>query len=59
LLDEPLNALDRASVQTVREQLARCAADRRQAWVVVSHEGLGAAEAAAVVLDLPEPAPWA
>jgi ABC-type multidrug transport system ATPase subunit len=56
LLDEPLNALDRISLQTVREQLARCAAATHQAWVVVSHEGLGAAETAAVVLDLAEPA---
>jgi ABC-type multidrug transport system ATPase subunit len=56
LLDEPLNALDRVSVRTVRERLEACSADTRQAWVVVSHDGLGAAEAAAVVLDLPEPA---
>ena len=41
LLDEPLNALDMASVRTVRARLARCAQDRGTAWIVVSHEDLG------------------
>lgn len=56
LLDEPLNALDQASLRLVRDHLARCAADTRAAWIVVSHESPGtAAEAAARILDLPEP----
>jgi ABC-2 type transport system ATP-binding protein len=43
LLDEPLNALDAASLQHVREQLQGCAADTSRAWIVASHESLGAA----------------
>jgi ABC-2 type transport system ATP-binding protein len=43
LLDEPLNALDAASLQHVRTQLLRCAADTRCAWIIASHEPLGAA----------------
>jgi ABC-type multidrug transport system ATPase subunit len=43
LLDEPLNALDAASLQHVLAQLARCAADTQCAWIVASHESLGAA----------------
>lgn len=38
LLDEPLNALDAASLQHLRAQLARCAADGEHAWLVASHE---------------------
>ena len=52
LLDEPLAALDQASLRTVRARLARCAADTQTAWVVVSHDALGAAEAGALQLDL-------
>ena len=52
LLDEPLNALDRDSLRTVRAALAACAADLHNAWIVVSHEALGEAEASAVTLDL-------
>jgi ABC-type multidrug transport system ATPase subunit len=55
LLDEPLNALDRDSLRTVRAALAACAADARNAWIVVSHEPLGEAEASAVGLDLDAP----
>jgi ABC-2 type transport system ATP-binding protein len=43
LLDEPLNALDAASLQHVRSQLERCAASTTQAWVIASHESLGVA----------------
>jgi ABC-type multidrug transport system ATPase subunit len=59
LLDEPLNALDMASVRTVRARLLGCAQDGTAAWVVVSHEGLGAAEHSATTLTLDEPAPLA
>jgi ABC-type multidrug transport system ATPase subunit len=52
LLDEPLNALDHDSLRTVRAALAARAADERNAWIVVSHEPLGPAGDAAVVLDL-------
>jgi ABC-type multidrug transport system ATPase subunit len=56
LLDEPLNALDQASLRTVRAHLARCAASGTTAWVVVSHEVLGAAaESLARRLELTEP----
>lgn len=37
LLDEPLNALDAASLAHARQALARCHAQARQAWVVASH----------------------
>jgi ABC-type multidrug transport system ATPase subunit len=59
LLDEPLNALDMASVRSVRARLQRCALDTATAWIVVSHDGLGEAESAATVLALDEPAPLA
>ncbi len=52
LLDEPLNALDRDSLRSVRATLATCAADDTNAWIVVSHEGLGEAETSAATLDL-------
>jgi len=52
LLDEPLNALDRNSLCTVRAALAAGTADARNAWIVVSHEALGEAETSAVTLDL-------
>lgn len=53
LLDEPLAALDRASVRHVCEVLADAAEGAQQAWVVTSHEDLGeAAEAAVAVLNL-------
>ena len=57
LLDEPLNALDLRSVRVVRERLARCAEDPATAWIVVSHEGLGEAEARTATLTLSEPEP--
>lgn len=65
LLDEPLNALDMASVRRVRARLQRCARDTVTAWIVVSHDGLGdveqaeQAEHAITVLALDEPAPLA
>lgn len=38
LLDEPLNALDAASLAHLQQALAAAAASGRQAWVVASHE---------------------
>jgi ABC-2 type transport system ATP-binding protein len=52
LMDEPLNALDATSLRHVLAQLARCAADPQRAWIVASHESLGAAGDAAVKLLL-------
>jgi ABC-2 type transport system ATP-binding protein len=52
LLDEPLNALDAASLAHVRAQLQACAADTGCAWIVASHEPLGAAADGAVRLLL-------
>jgi ABC-type multidrug transport system ATPase subunit len=43
LMDEPLNALDAASLRHVLAQLARCATDSTRAWIIASHESLGAA----------------
>jgi ABC-type multidrug transport system ATPase subunit len=59
LLDEPLNALDMASVRSVRARLLRCTQDSTRAWVVVSHDGLGEAEQAATVMALDEAPPLA
>ncbi len=52
LMDEPLNALDRASLHYVLGQLAACAADPARAWIVASHEALGVAGEKAVRVDL-------
>lgn len=52
LLDEPLNALDQASLSHLRQALARGAEQKRQAWIVASHEGLGEAGQGATLLDL-------
>lgn len=52
LLDEPLAALDAASVRFVREWLADEAEERRAAWIVTSHEPLDEAGEHAAVVDL-------
>jgi ABC-type multidrug transport system ATPase subunit len=52
LLDEPLNALDGASHDHLLRELGRVGEQRRQAWVVASHESLGEAGEQARVLDL-------
>ncbi len=52
LLDEPLNALDAASLVHVLAQLLHAAGDARRAWVVASHEPLGAASELAARLEL-------
>ena len=52
LLDEPLNALDQASLVYLLTQLARKTLECQQAWVVASHEALGDAGESARVLQL-------
>jgi len=55
LLDEPLAALDQASVQYVRGELtlaAAAGASTNRAWIVASHDDLGAAGADATQVDL-------
>jgi len=52
LIDEPLNALDSASLAYVRAQLARCAESASCAWIVASHESIGEAADRAVVIGL-------
>ena len=52
LLDEPLNALDARSSAHLRASLAQAAQDPGRAWLVASHEDLGAATAQARLLDL-------
>ena len=49
LLDEPLAALDRASINVVMELLEEAAAHTRRAWVLASHEAPGKV---AQVIDL-------
>jgi ABC-type multidrug transport system ATPase subunit len=41
LLDEPLNALDAASLAHLRATLADCAREMSRLWIVASHEALG------------------
>lgn len=55
LIDEPVNALDAASLAYFYGVLQRCAADSTRAWIVTSHEPLGAAGAQAALLDLSAP----
>jgi ABC-type multidrug transport system ATPase subunit len=57
LLDEPLAALDRASVRHVCEVLEDAAEAHDQAWIVTSHEDLGAAAAAAAATLQLQPLP--
>jgi ABC-type multidrug transport system ATPase subunit len=52
LLDEPLNALDAASLAHLHGQFRRCAASPAQAWLAASHEALGAGLPLASVIDL-------
>ncbi len=53
LIDEPVNALDAASLAHLHRVLLRCAADPARAWLVTSHEDLGEAGSKARVLDMP------
>ena len=55
LIDEPLNALDAVALANLHRVLLRCDADPARAWIVTSHEPLGAAGDLATCLDLPEP----
>ena len=52
LIDEPLAGVDQASMQVVAQALAQCARAPGRAWIVTSHEDLGAAAIGAAVLDL-------
>jgi ABC-2 type transport system ATP-binding protein len=52
LLDEPLNALDVASLDHLHGQLADRAARATQAWLVASHEPLGVDVKLASVIEL-------
>jgi ABC-type multidrug transport system ATPase subunit len=57
LLDEPLNALDAASLAYLEGELARAAAQTHSLWLVASHEAPVSPSAAAScqTLDLPRP----
>lgn len=52
LLDEPMNALDTASLAHMRATLERCALDARRAWIVASHESLDHLSGRIGVLEL-------
>lgn len=56
LLDEPLNALDAASLVCIRQALAECAqqalSGSPRAWLLTSHEDIGPAAPLAQVLNL-------
>jgi ABC-type multidrug transport system ATPase subunit len=52
LLDEPLNALDAASLAHVRAQLAQCNRDPARAWVAASHEPLLLQDTPTACIDL-------
>lgn len=52
LLDEPLNALDAASLRHLREQLSRCAGDGARAWLVASHEPIAGPGEPVTTLEL-------
>ncbi|MEO8151996.1 MAG: ATP-binding cassette domain-containing protein [Rhizobacter sp.] len=57
LLDEPLAALDQASLSVLRSYLAKTATQTDRIWIVTSHEPLGDADLRAAVLDLPRTEP--
>jgi ABC-type multidrug transport system ATPase subunit len=52
LIDEPVNALDTASLSHLHRELQRCAVDASRAWIVTSHEPLGPAGALARCVEL-------
>ena len=52
LIDEPVNALDAASLAHLHRVLLRCAVDPARAWIVTSHEPLGPAGDLARSLEL-------
>ncbi len=56
LLDEPLNALDAASLAHLRAALQQAGADRSSAWLVASHAAPAGPDGVAAVLDLAAPA---
>jgi ABC-type multidrug transport system ATPase subunit len=55
LLDEPLNALDAKSLEYLRSVFVRCAKDAERAWIVASHEELGAGTLKTEVLEMSLP----
>ena len=57
LLDEPLNALDAASLAHLRTALQQAHAMRRQAWLVASHAPPLPGHAGVALLDLAAPPP--
>lgn len=52
LLDEPANGMDADALQYLHQVLQQRAADTHRATVIVSHDGLGPAEAMADQVDL-------
>lgn len=52
LLDEPLNALDAASLQYLETNLAEVTQQADRAWIIVSHEAFGPASTNATTLVL-------
>ncbi len=52
LIDEPINALDAASLAHLQRVLLACAADPARAWIVTSHEPLGPAGELAARIEL-------
>lgn len=52
LLDEPVNALDAASLGHLLSAMAQRAADASRAWIVASHESLGDGVQVAATLEL-------
>jgi ABC-2 type transport system ATP-binding protein len=52
LLDEPLNALDAKSLEYLRSVLVDCAHDTSRAYIVASHEDLGAKALIAETLEI-------
>lgn len=52
LLDEPLNALDAASLEHLRDSLSRAKVAPSRLWIVANHEDFGPACVGAAVLDL-------
>ncbi|WP_161974551.1 ABC transporter ATP-binding protein [Piscinibacter terrae] len=52
LLDEPLNALDAASLMHLRSSLARHASEGLRVWIVATHEALGEGIAIAGHIEL-------
>ncbi len=59
LVDEPLNALDAASLTWLRSALDGCATRSDQAWLIASHERVGSAHTAVRRLAIADGEPGA